>query len=165
MCFPPEPTRWLKPFESPIRETNTAYSARKEIKERSPGRNILILQVPSWIDHFCHPFFHSYIRTSENCWRKITAPPWICAMTESWSPKSPGHFFESVHQVRKLFPFLQWLFQIFSITFRSFTFLPSCSLLANNFDSYLTKKILTIRHKLPEFPAYTLTNRLISATL
>lgn len=31
MCFPPEPTRWLKPFESPIRETNTAYSARKEI--------------------------------------------------------------------------------------------------------------------------------------
>lgn len=49
MCFPPEPTRWLKPFKSPIRETNTAYSARKEIKERSPGRNILILQVPSWI--------------------------------------------------------------------------------------------------------------------
>lgn len=39
MCFLHEPTCWLKPFKSSISETNSAYPAREEIKEKSQGRD------------------------------------------------------------------------------------------------------------------------------
>lgn len=39
MCFLHEPTCRLKPFKSSISETNSAYPARKEMKEESQGRD------------------------------------------------------------------------------------------------------------------------------
>lgn len=120
-CFLHEPTCWLKPFKSSIIKTNSAYPARKEIKEESQGRTHLI---------FCVSCRILLIPVVQAVLKILTFPA---------PPFHEGFFFSPfLHCTRKALSKLEQinsLLRLFGTEHRKFSFpSPSLSLKIANFS-------------------------------